>query len=67
MAKSLFNISFLFFITRVERGKYHMTFTESQRYDSGHRMSCHMESQSQSQHVTKKSADGYEDCGRQDA
>jgi len=60
-SKSLFNISFSFlffsFITKVEHGKYHVT---------SHRVtewSCHG---SQSQHVTKKLANGHEDCGRQD-
>jgi len=49
-------------------GKYHMTVTESQRCDSGHRMVISHEShKSQSQHVTKKSADEHENCGRQGA
>ena len=39
-------------------GKYHMTVTESQN--------GHITWESQSQHVTKKSADGHEDYGRQD-
>ena len=43
-------------------GKYHMIVTESQRYDSSHRMIM-----SQSQHMTKKLADRHKNCGRQDA
>jgi len=38
-----------------------MTVTESQ---NGHITRSHV---SQSQHVTKKSANGHKDCGRQDA
>jgi len=64
MAKSIFIFLFFFFsiITKVEHGKYHMTVTESQRCDQSYRMVT-----SQSQHVTQKSGDGHEDCGRQDA
>jgi len=43
-----------------------MIVTESQKYDQGHRMVTHGH-KSQSQHVTKKSADGHEDCRRQGA
>ena len=45
-----------------------MTVTESQKCDNSHRMvTSHTESQSQSQHMTEKSADRYEDYGKQGA
>jgi len=49
-------------------GKYHMTVTESQKCDQSHRMvMSHGSHRSWSQHMTKKSADGHENCGKQDA
>ena len=48
-------------------GKYHMTIIESQRCDQSHRMVMSHESyRSWLRYVTKKLADGHEDCRRQD-
>jgi len=45
-----------------------MIVTESQRCDQGHRNGHITDNhESQSQYMTKKSADGHKDCGRQNA
>ena len=49
-------------------GNIHVTVTESQSVTKVTEWSCHNNSHmSWSQHVTKKSADRHEDCGRQGA